>query len=390
MSLFKLNKFYLHITLLFLVLVFSFPRVMQELKMLLLGTLVLLFLLLKLKVSKQVFVIAIIYLIILLPFLAIAGINGNEKAYVIVSLRIYYFFPAVLMMLFYTISNNKFKLIIYKASLISIVIITIVSLSTLLKGLGYFPINLNAIFYEDEDRIGLNDGYVHIINSPLSYYIFLVPIVFNNGDEFKLRSRKFYFFIFLLFFSVITGRRILLLPFILVLIFHFRQFYKQLLLLFGVIVIFLSYKEFENFNPQIILSRFEDAINSKGDSAVREEQAIYFRNYIKERPLLGYGLGAYMPDYLRNEDFKMAYEKSYYYLIFVMGYVGASVLTVFYIYLFRRSYLLNKKDNINIGILLGTLSLLIASSTNPYWLSSFDYSIPFAVLLYLSQKRNVV
>ena len=59
-----------------------------------------------------------------------------------------------------------------------------------------------------------------------------------------------------------------------------------------------------------IYVRFVSAINSTDDSYVREEQANYFISYIENSPIWGYGLGSYMPDYLRNDEFKTAYERS--------------------------------------------------------------------------------
>jgi len=39
----------------------------------------------------------------------------------------------------------------------------------------------------------------------------------------------------------------------------------------------------------------------------------------------------------------------------------------------------------NINFTIAIISLLIASYTNPYWLSSFDFTIPFALLMRFSQ-----
>ena len=330
-------------------------------------------------------------LFFIVPLLA-ASIYGNEMQYIIGALKVYLFFPVLLVLIFQMFDRERLQKIIYNSGVVALVIITITALSTFLQGLGYFPINLNAILYKDEDRIGLNDGFVHIINSPLSYYLFLVPVVFNNPKDFSLTNKKLYFFLLLMIFAVISGRRILLLPFILVIIYHFRRFYKILIPLLVLLLLLFSSisdsRKFENFDPSQIFTRFEDAINNRGDSALREEQTVYFNKYIAEKPIAGYGLGAYMGSYLRNDEFKTAYEKSYHYLVFSMGIPFALLLFVYYLYLIRNSWKAGTGDYLNRGIMIGIISLLFASYTNPYWLSSFDYTIPFALLITFSSIKS--
>lgn len=380
------QKIYRFFIVAFLVLVFSFPRVLQEIKIVSLAILVMLLIAMGENVVK-ILKLFFLYLLFFITPLLIAGIYGNETEYILNGLKIYYFFPLILAMIFYATDREGLQKMIYKSAAISLFIITVISLSTLLNGLGYFPINLNALFYEDEDRIGLNEGYTHIINSSLSYYIFLIPIVFNKAESFNVKNIKLYLFVFLLIFAIITGRRILLLPFILIIIYQFKRFYKYSIAFVIAFFFFFSSNKFENFDPSMIFLRFEDALNSSGDSTLREEQTKYFEQYISERPIEGYGLGAYMKDYLRNTDFKTAYEKSYQYLVFSIGIPLTLLLFFFYLYLLYRSWKLgDSEDSLNKGIVIGFVSLLLASYTNPYWLSSFDYVIPFAMLITFSTK----
>lgn len=382
----NLQKIYHLLLASFLVLVFSFPRVLQEFKIILLAILVILLVLMKKDVAIILKFFSLYFLFFITPVIT-AGIYGNETFYIIDGIKIYYFFPLILATIFYATDRPDFQKIIYTSAVISLVIITLTSLTTLLNGFGTFPVNLNAIFYKDEDRIGLNDGFIHIINSPLSYYIFLIPVVFHKADDFKLKKIKLYLFILLLIFSVVTGRRILLLPFILVILYHFKSFYKYSVLVVIAFLMFFSSSKFENFDPSMIITRFEDAISSSGDSDSRQEQSKYFANYIDNNPFFGYGLGSYMKDYLRNDEFKTAYERSYEYLIFSVGIPLAIIIFTFYLYMIFKSWKLGSdNDTLKKGIVLGILSLILASYTNPYWLSSFDYAIPFAILITFFNK----
>lgn len=331
----------------------------------------------------------LIYLLFFITPIIVASIYGNETGYVMDGIKIYYFFPLILAAVFYATDRRDFQKIIYISSVISLVIITLVSLTTLLNGFGIFPVNVNALFYKDEDRIGINQGFIHIINSPLSYYLFLIPIAFHNAGKFKLNNINFYFFIALFVFAILTGRRILLLPFILVILYQFISFYKYIIFIVIGTLMFLSNNKFENFDPATIVSRFEEAINSSGDSEAREEQNKYFAKYIDDNPFFGYGIGAYMKDHLRNYEFKTAYERSYEYLIFCIGIPLAVLLMSLYLYMLYNAWKLGEKDDsLNKGIIIGIISLILASYTNPYWLSSFDYVIPFALLITFSNKKG--
>lgn len=384
----NLQKLYHIILASFLVLVFSFPRVLQGFKVMLLALLIVFVVLLKKDIIAVLKFFFLYLLLFVIPVIT-ASMYGNESAYIFDGIKIYYFFPLVLTMIFYATDIHVFKRIIYIAAVISLVIITLMSITTLLNGFGSFPVNLNALFYKDEDRIGLNEGYIHIINSPLSYYIFLIPVVFYNGDSFKLSNVKLYLFILLLIFSVLTGRRILVLPFVLIILYHFKRFYKYSAIIVIALLLFLSSNKFENFDPSMIVTRFEDAINSSGDSDSRQEQSQYFIKYIDDRPLFGYGIGSYMKDYLRNDEFKTAYERSYEYLVFCVGIPLALIILCFYLYmLFRTWKSYSNDDYLKKGIVLGVISLMLASFTNPYWLSSFDYVIPFAILITLFMNTS--
>lgn len=383
----KLSKILSVFTTIFLIFVFSFPRVLPNIKILLLGILIMLFVANK-KFNPKVLLPIYLYSLFFIVPLFVSSMNGNEVSYIIGLLKVYFIFPVVLVFVFQCFSKKELEKIIYNSAIISLIVITTTSLSTFLQGLGYFPVNLNAIFYKDEDRIGLNEGYVHIINSPLSYYLFLIPIVFSNSKDFNLKNIKLYLFIILFIFAIITGRRILLLPFLIVIIYQFRKFYKIFIICGVAFFLFLSSSEnkFENFDPSEIFSRYESAINSTGDSSVREEQSIHFKKYIAEKPITGYGLGAYMGSYLRNDEFRVAYEKSYHYLVFCMGIPFAFLLFVFYLFLLFKAWRFSEDSLIYKGIFFGVISLLLASYTNPYWLSSFDYTIPFAILITISSQ----
>lgn len=377
----KLSEIYYNLLLLFLILVFSFPRILQEIKLVILF--IILLIIFKGKFfNKNKYKLLLFYFFFFPLSILVAIIHGNETQYILNSFKIYYLFPLLICTIFYINETENFYIILEKSGIISICIITFSTLTTLLNGFGYFPVNINALFYEKENVIGIHEGYIHIINTPPSYYLFLIPLVFHKKEYFSVKRKEFYAFLFLAIFAFIIGRRILILPFIIVILYHFRQFYRYIIPLAILLFYILTSNSFENFSLDTIYVRFVSAINSTDDSYVREEQANYFISYIENSPIWGYGLGSYMPDYLRNDEFKTAYERSTHYLFFVLGIPMGLGVIFYYIYLIIKGWYGNLKNQSLVrGMILGIICILIASYTNPYWMSGFDFVIPFSLLI---------
>ena len=163
--------------LILLVLILSFPRSLQEIKMILVLFL-LTFFLIEFNIKKY-YISNILFLpfIYLLPFIN-GIIHNNDFIFIIDALKLYIFFPLLIYTIFQLYNIEQLSNYIYLASKISIFIIVFVTITTILNGLGILSFNLNTLFYPEEDKIGFNTGYLHIINSQLSYLIFLIPVVF--------------------------------------------------------------------------------------------------------------------------------------------------------------------------------------------------------------------
>lgn len=365
------------------ILVFSTPRSLQEVKIFLFG--VLFMVSFKPIIKKSFILISLLYVsIFLIPFLlGIFYNNSFTNIWPILKLNI--FFPILLLFILQNFTINSIFDNLYKSSVISIIIITLITLTTILNGLNLFPINLNLIFYPNETALRLEGGYIQIINSSLSYLLFIIPIFFYDLNKLKDSPRKSIFFLFLLLLAFISGRRILLLPFIIIVVKNF----KSIILPFSLIILTLFLIEDNDFfNKEVITNRFYDAINSEGDSYIRQEQSNEFLYYIKKRPFFGYGTGSYMKSLIRNEDFPTAYERTFYYLLFSMGIIFFFLLFLFYtllIYFFQKNNDLSIEQKVS--FILSIISLLIASITNPYWMSSFDYIIPLAIMMRFAQDK---
>ena len=367
---------------LFLILCFSLPRTVQIYKYLLLFILVSYLVSYLSKDSKlnksyltYVFILTGLFIIPLL----IGVFYNNEGEFIFSSLKTNVLFPVLIFTILQCFKKVEILEIIKKSSRISILVISILLLSTVLYTFNIFPINFNEFFYPAETNARITGGYFHFINSSLSYLIFIIPIVFV---PLKKNKTQFLFFFLLLLMIVFTGRRILILPFLIIFIFDFKRFIVPLLFL----LTFLTFVKTDKIiDKEIVVERFSDAINSTGDSSVRGEQSKYFEKNIIEKPFFGYGLGSYMKEYIRNNEFKTAYERSFHYQLFSLGVPTTLMLWGFYLFMIIRVYTKNKSY---VGFLLGITSLLLSSYTNPYWLSSFDYCIPLAILMRFAQNEK--
>jgi hypothetical protein len=332
---------------------------------------------------------SIIYASLFFIPLIVGLVNNNKIEYIISSLRINLIFPLLFFFVLQKFDTYDIEKIVKKAAFVSIILITIITLSTLFFALNLFPFNINTFFYAEETNIGLNEGYVHIINSSLSYLIFIIPLVYFDKAILNVKNLKFYVFAISFIVSFISGRRILLLPYILVILLNFKKFIILFVLFSSVLFIFRDSTFVASMDVDIIINRFEDAINSEGDSSVRKEQALMFEKHIKTEPFLGAGLGSFMEDYKRNDVFETAYEKTYHYMFFSLGIPIAFLTLSYYFYLIFKVYLNKSIGDFKFALIVAVISLLLASNTNPYWLNNFDYTFPMALLMRFSQNSKL-
>ena len=366
-----------NVLLVFLILCLSLPRSLQIYKYFALAILVIHFVK-NFRIKKSYLTYVVVLLGIFIVPLLIGVLYNNEAKYIIGSLKSNILFPIGIMTILQCYTKLEILAILQKASRISLIIILVILLSTVLNAFHLFPYNFNEFFYPEETHSRITGGYFHFINSSLSYLIFIIPLVFIPRSKNKI---TIIVFVLLLVVVILTGRRILVLPFLVVLVYEWKRFALPLLVFLACLALPQTNKIIDT---QIVSERFVNAINSKGDSNVKAEQSEFFVKNIIRKPLFGYGLGSYMKEYTRNDEYQTAYERSFHYQVFSLGIIFTFMLWFFYAYLSISVY---TNNNIYIGFILGIVSLLMSSYTNPYWLSSFDYCIPLALLMRFAQNE---
>lgn len=114
-------------------------------------------------------------------------------------------------------------------------------------------------------------------------------------------------------------------------------------------------------------------------------------SYWLESPIIGWGLGASVPNYIRSLTHPWSYELANIALLFQIGILGGSlyllnILTILKFCLSSLKIVPVSQSLLAVALLCGSLSLLLINNTNPY-LAKSDFIFLFFLPLLLSNVR---
>lgn len=380
------------------------PRQLQTFKSIILAGIIVIFLMeiltkRKIKVSKNVLVFHMFFLMYSLLSSTIGVINNNPGAFGFLKLNFLY-----MLMLFPTILpfNNKKKIEkLFVVLIIASLTISIHTILTLLVELGYWPNEL-YIPFDATNNIMIHPGYIHIVNTNLSMSIILVPICFLILLYNKKHLRLQVINVILLSISVIiSGRRILwiilIITLLTILIISQRKrkkigvlnFIKYLTVLL-VIAFILDY--FELIEIKKIINRFTSVFKGE-EGNIRYDQAKSLFNGFLHNPLLGSGAGV-GTEYIRNEQSPWMYELSYNLILYNSGIIGMIFYILSFIVLVLSLYKYRYRNSVSLAFLLALVFAIVANATNPYFSSSFDFLIflviPIIGVNFVDEKKYII
>jgi hypothetical protein len=129
-----------------------------------------------------------------------------------------------------------------------------------------------------------------------------------------------------------------------------------------------------------ILERI-DAEGAAESNAIKIEQIGELLEKWKGSPIVGYGYGSYVENYLRSEEAPFSYEMQFFSLLMKIGVIGLVIWLAFFALQFIVMIKIQEKDMIHIiGWLFLLISMVISVQTNPLLISFTGMS----VLLFLS------
>ncbi|WP_337264289.1 MULTISPECIES: O-antigen ligase family protein [unclassified Serratia (in: enterobacteria)] len=127
---------------------------------------------------------------------------------------------------------------------------------------------------------------------------------------------------------------------------------KSLVYMFSILVATLAILSTESAQ-KMIESRMSSENNNYSDG-IRELQAELIARSIETAPILGHGIGYYIPSFIRSTDDKYSYELQIQALIMQLGVVGVALfILIVFLVLITRSSKLNLIDKVNFLLLIG-------------------------------------
>ncbi|MGV0829518.1 hypothetical protein ACTS9C_11720 [Empedobacter brevis] len=245
------------------------------------------------------------------------------------------------------------------------------------------------LLIEDPNMTFSSKGIVEMKLFVYGSLIFFIPAFIQLE---KIFNNKLYYYlgILLIFITaVVSGRSALLLSIFIGVIFYAMANFnsKVIKYIFLGIVLFLLANTILNYfgvNLFNILLEFNSKVLKGGD---------------KERPLqtkalieginnnifgAGHGVGV---DYIRSVKFPWRYENVPFALIYRVSFFGFIIYSIPFIYSLKKYFSLTKKHPYDNYMIIGYISMLIATFTNPY-LESFEFNIFYVLPFIYFIKRD--
>lgn len=202
------------------------------------------------------------------------------------------------------------------------------------------------------------------------YMVVAIFILYLLNKRYSTKYRILIWFL-VGFFTLIVYSRFNLVQYIILSILFFISIFKDLskrqkcllfLTCFMGILIFLPYF------LDLFKQRFLSVDNTTSDM-IRNQQTQVLINSILQKPLFGYGLGAYISDFIRSTSNVFSYEKEYYSFLLQTGVIGFILIFINMLVLFIKPifqvYKESKNYILNLAVLINILFFIARPFFNP-------------------------
>ncbi|MGJ1321978.1 hypothetical protein ACR780_04770 [Sphingobacterium faecium] len=245
------------------------------------------------------------------------------------------------------------------------------------------------LIIEDPNMTFSDKGIVEMKLFVYGSLIFFIPAFFQLESFYKVKWSYFIIILITFLAAVVSGRSALLLSVFIGLSFYLfanpsLKIFKYIL--FGVILLTTSIFILESFGVNIlnIFEEFYKKIFEGGDKE-RPEQTAALLNGINNHIFgAGHGVGV---DYIRSYKFPWRYENVPFALIYKVGIFGFIIYSLPFLYTVYAYLKLKNRKAIDHYMLIGLVSILIATFTNPY-LESFEFNIFYVLPFVYFIKRD--
>lgn len=243
----------------------------------------------------------------------------------------------------------------------------------------------------EDPNMNFKGGVVEMRLYVYGSLIFFIPAYIQLDKV--LRNKIIYYVIILFCFitAVVSGRSALLLSIFVGLLFYistnnFVKFLRYILI--GSIVLGLSILILESFGVDLgkIFVEFYSKIFEGQDKARPEQTQALYEGINQNIFGAGHGVGV---DYIRSFKFPWRYENVPFALIYRVSFFGFLVYSIPFIYSVYKFINIKNKSPYDKYMIIGYVSMLIATFTNPY-LESFEFNIFYVLPFMYFVNRNKI
>lgn len=323
-------------------------------------------------------------------------------------IRLQIIWPAIFFILMNSIDSLQKVISLYKLLINFSIIISVYIIYRFLE-----VINLVPKIYNFEGEIlgvGIHSGFIQVVSLSVGSLVFLLPFILCLVSGFsknflyrKIVSKRKLFIVFILITIavIISGRRALwfsfFITYILIFLTNFLIYKRNLtkliynFSLFSIIIFFIGFTSITYLNDKVDFYQLSDRVTKEfnsSESTPRQLQSIALFNGFKKYPLFGSGFGVGVKDSIRSSEKPWQYELTYNLYLYNTGLIGILFFLFLILYPFTRYLKLCKLYPEFTPYLspafISYLIVLIASASNPYFTSSFDFMwmlfLPIAVI----------
>jgi hypothetical protein len=344
--------------------------------------------------SKKYVIWFVFYLTYYLIWISYGALRGNPGIYDY--FRVQVLWPIFYFILISSISSLGIISMIFKFLIVFTTIISIYLFYKFFEIINLVPPIIN--FEGESFAIGIHSGYIQIVSLSIGSLTFLMPfiIVFvsNYNDQYNniLSKSKAYIILFMtIITTLLTGRRALWGSLFIIYFLNWiinsnflkkEMFYNNIKkpLIFLTILILIFTTAFfllkDSIDYENLTNRLVEEFKTE-NTTPRQLQSNALINGFYNYPLFGSGFGIGVKDVVRSTERPWTYELTYHLYLFNTGIIGSLFFLILLSFPIYRFFILKKyHPEYNIftkPLILSYIIVLFASSSNPYFTSSFDF-----------------
>lgn len=330
----------------------------------------------------------------------------NPEIAILEALRVYVVYMGIFCALAIYVSNLDYQKHVDRvvvAGAFGIGVVAVYALLDHIFHLGWLPQSVKDDMYL---QVGLHHGYVQMNNLNIGMLTFIVPYLLSRlllGERKDQHAFLLLGLVVALISAILASRRVVmvlllitpLLAFVITVLAgrathrqqrRFVQFYSLPLLAAGIGSWMVFYWGFDFLDG--FMARVLSAFTTDPD-APRPLQHAALMAGLSDSYFWGSGFGG-LTSVIRSDERPWTFELTYSRLLFNAGLLGVSLLTLFfsaYLFLTLRKIGHSGHASIQVSLLTGFLSVLIASASNPY-LSSFDFLFALSIIPLILNTRD--